>query len=300
MNAITPRRPIWRSLLYVPANVDRFIESVHTRGADAIILDLEDSVPPAEKATARGNLQDSARRVARGGADVLVRINRPLDLAVRDVEAAVSPDVGGLLISKVEGPDHVRLLAGLVDALEEQHSMDAGHTRLVVMIESARAFQHMDAIASAHPHIAALMIGGEDFALDLGMHPGPETLQYPKQQSIIAARAAGIVPLGLMATVADYSDLASVRENAERSRAFGMEGATCIHPSAVPILNEVFSPGENEVAEAKRIVEAYENAAATGRGSVEVDGRMVDVPVVLRAQRLLARADAISARDVGA
>ena len=103
--------PLWRSLLYVPANVERFIESAHTRGADAIILDLEDSVPPAKKLPARDALQDSAHRVARGGADVLVRINRPLGLAVRDVEATVSPEVRGLLISKVEGPDHVRLLA---------------------------------------------------------------------------------------------------------------------------------------------------------------------------------------------
>jgi citrate lyase subunit beta/citryl-CoA lyase len=234
-------------------------------------------------------LQDAAAQVGQNGADVLVRINQPLELAVRDIEAAINPRVRALQLPKVEGPDHVRLLATLVDRLEVERGMEPGHTLFAVMIESAAAFLKINEIAAAHPRIVAIMIGGEDLSLDLGMEPAPDTLQYPKQQSVIAARAAGIIPLGLMGTVADYQDLDSVRENALRSARFGLEGASCIHPAVVPLLNEAFSSSAEAVASAQRIVDAYNQSIAEGRGSIEVDGHMVDVPVVVRAQRLLAR-----------
>ena len=285
----TQRNILWRSLLYVPTNVPRFVEKAHLRGADGIILDLEDSVPPGEKAAAREMLQGAAEQVGRGGADVLVRTNQPLELAVRDIEAAVSSRVRALQLPKVAGADHVRLLAELVDRLEAERGMEQGHTLFAVMVESAAALLQIDDIAKAHPRVVAIMIGGEDLALDLGMAPAPDTLQYPKQASVIAARAAGIIPLGLMGTVADYQDLASVSENAVRSARFGLEGASCIHPSVVPVLNEAFSPTAEAVASAQRIVEAYDVATAKGLGAIEVDGNMVDVPVVVRAERLLAK-----------
>ncbi len=289
--------PVWRSLLYVPANVERFIQKAHTRGADGIILDLEDSVPPAEKEAARKRVPELAPRVGQNGADVLVRINRPLSLAVRDIESVVSPAIHALLLPKLMGADHVRLLAELVGDIEGERGMAIGWTRLIVMIENSRAFFKMKRIAAAHPRVAAVMIGGEDFALSLGMRPGPDTLHYPKQQSIIAARAAGVMPLGLMGTVADYQDLAAVRESARRAMEFGMDGATCIHPSVVPVLNEEFTPSREEVDRARRITDAYQAAIAEGRGSLEVDGHMVDVPVVERAHRLLERDAVIGARS---
>jgi citrate lyase subunit beta/citryl-CoA lyase len=287
---------LWRSLLYVPTNIPRFVEKAHLRGADGIILDLEDSIPPGEKSTARDMLQDAAAQVGQNGADVLVRINQPLELAVRDIEAAINPRVRALQLPKVEGPDHVRLLATLVDRLEVERGMEPGHTLLAIMIESAKAFLKINEIAAAHPRIVAIMIGGEDLSLDLGMEPAPDTLQYPKQQSVIAARAAGIIPLGLLGTVADYQDLDSIRENALRSARFGLEGASCIHPAVVPLLNEAFSPSPGAVVRAQRIVEAYDQSIAEGRGSIEVGGHMVDVPVVLRAQRLLAREAVIKSK----
>ena len=288
---------LWRSLLYVPTNVPRFVEKAHLRGADGIILDLEDSVPPGEKAAAREMLQGAAEQVGRIGADVLVRTNQPLELAVRDIEAAVSSRVRALQLPKVAGADHVRLLAELVDRLEAERGMEQGHTLFAVMVESAAALLQINGIAKAHPRVVAIMIGGEDLALDLGMAPAPDTLQYPKQASVIAARAAGIIPLGLMGTVADYQDLASVRENAVRSARFGLEGASCIHPSVVPVLNEAFSPTAEAVANAQRIVDADDVATAKGLGAIEVDGNMVDVPVVVRAKRLLAKDALIRSRQ---
>jgi citrate lyase subunit beta/citryl-CoA lyase len=281
--------PIWRSLLYVPVINERFIAKAHERGADAIILDLEDSVPMAKKAEARRRLADAVTRVGRGGADVLVRINRPLRLAVADLEAAVIPGVTALMLPKCAGPEHVRLLAETVTELETERRLPAGTMRFVVMIESAAAFGRMEAIAAAHPRVVALVLGAEDFADDVAMTPDAETLFMPKQQAVLAARAAGVIPLGFFGTVADYKNPEALRATIRRSKKFGFEGAPCVHPALVPIFNEEFAPSEEEIAAARRIVDAYTQASRAGVGAIEVDGMMVDVPVVRRAERVLLR-----------
>src|SRR5712691_2915300 len=139
--------PVWRSLLYVPANVVRYIEGAHRAQADAIILDLEDSVPDGERPRARRDLQASAATVARSGADVVVRINRPWRHAFLDLEAAISPRVQALALTKVESGDHVRLIAEAVAELEAERRMPIGTTRFIVMIETAAAFFRMPQIA---------------------------------------------------------------------------------------------------------------------------------------------------------
>lgn len=288
--------PVWRSLLYVPVNVDRFVDKAHTREADGIILDLEDSVPPSEKDHARTLVQEAAAKVSRNGADVLVRINRPLGIAVRDIEAVVSPAISALKLPKVQSAEHVQLLAEYIDELEAARGMTIGHTRLVAMVETADAFFAIDRIAKASPRLVSVVLGGEDFALDVGFKPDPAVYQYPKQQALIAARAAGLTPMGLIGTVADYSDndafLAVVRNSAR----FGMEGASCIHPKNVAMLNLGFSPDPEEVDYARRILTLDAEHAAQGRGSWELDGKMIDIPVVERARKLVNRADRIAAR----
>jgi citrate lyase subunit beta/citryl-CoA lyase len=298
MSDATDRKlPVWRSALYVPANVSRFIDGAHRRGADAIIVDLEDSVPLAERLAARRDLQATAENVARGGADVIVRINRPWRQTILDLEAAISPRVAALAVTKVDSADHVRLIAEVVSELEAERGMPVGATQFIVMIETADAWFRMPEIAKADKRIVALTLGGEDFALSVGMLPNAEGLFMPKQQLAIAARAAGILPLGFIGTVADYQDLDAFRETVRRSRRLGFRGASVIHPSQVPILNEEFGPSADEVSSACRIVAAYEEAVAAGRGSISVDGKMVDVPVVLRAQETLAIHEAIKQRE---
>ena len=296
MSDAANNRPVWRSLLYVPVNVDRFVDKAHMRGADGVILDLEDSVPPAEKAHARTLIDAAADKVSRNGADVLVRINRPIELAIRDIEAAVSPRICALKLPKIQSADHVKLIAELVDELEAARGMTVGSTWLLPMVETADAFFTIDAIAKAHPRVYTVLLGGEDFALDCGFVPDPEVYVYPKQQSIFAARAAGLTPMGLIGTVADYSDLDGFRTVVRHSAKFGFEGASCIHPANVPILNEEFSPNEEDVAYARKVIEADAAMAAEGRGSFEMDGKMIDIPIVYRAERLLARQARIEAR----
>jgi citrate lyase subunit beta/citryl-CoA lyase len=288
--------PVWRSLLYVPANVPRFVDSAHRRGADGIILDLEDSVPEAERPQARRSLQASAASVARAGADVMVRINRPWRQAILDLEAAVGPNVQALAVTKVDSADHVRLVAEVVSELEAERGIAVGTTKFKVMVETAAAFFRMPEIGMADPRVVAMTLGAEDFALSVGMLPEPEGLLMPKQQLAIAARAAGVMPMGFIGTVADYKDLDAFRATIRRSRRLGFVGASVIHPSQIAILNEEFGPNAGEVAAARRMVAAYEDAIAAGRGSIELDGKMIDVPVVARAQQLLARHAAVEAR----
>jgi citrate lyase subunit beta / citryl-CoA lyase len=288
--------PVWRSLLYVPVNVAKFVASAADRGADGVILDLEDSVAPAQKAAARLLLPDAVKQAARRGADVLVRVNRPWRLLVPDLEAAIIPGVTALKLPKIESAEHVQAIAEIVEELEIERGLPIGTVRFIPMVETASGFFRTEAIARAHPRVVGLTIGAEDLALSVGMLPEAEGLFYPKQQSIFAARAAGILPLGFIGTVADYKDQEKFRATIQRSRRLGFLGAACIHPLQVPILNEEYAPSAAEIATAERMVAAYDDAMAAGKGAVEFEGRMIDIPVVDRAKGVLTRAAAIRAR----
>ena len=294
---MTRELPVWRSLMYVPVNVDKFVDKAHTRGADVIQLDLEDSIPPAQKEQARTLVEKAAAKVRRGGADVVVRINQPLSLAVRDLEHSICPDVDAIACTKIDSASHVRLLDELVTELEEKRGMKAGHTKFITMIETPDAFTRIDEITRASPRVVAMNIGGEDFALNCNMEPDDEALLHPKQRMIIAARAAGVMPLGFIGTVADFSDWERFRQMVRRSRRFGFDGAGCIHPGQVTIVNEEYTPGEDDVAYARKVVDMDRAAAAEGRGSFQIDGKMIDIPVVVRAEKLLRRYEAIKARE---
>jgi citrate lyase subunit beta/citryl-CoA lyase len=293
---LRPPPPVWRSILYVPGNVPKFIDRAHERGADCILVDLEDSVTPAEKPTARTMLPETMKKVVRGGADVAVRINRPMRLAIPDIEAAVRPGLSALFVTKTEGVQHLRLLDEAVSELERERGMPVGGVGFAAMIEHPRALAHIDAIAEHGPRVIAMLVGGEDFAMETGSIPGDETLELPKRLVAFAAQAHGVAMLGVLGTVADYTDPVAYGKSAERARRFGFSGGTCVHPGLVQALNEAFMPPADEVAHAKKLIAADEKAAAEGRGSFTVDGKMIDIPVIDRARRLLARHDAIERR----
>ena len=287
---------VWRSQLYVPANNPRFIAKAHTRGSDAIILDLEDSVPLAERDGARQGLTKAIASVGQAGADVIVRINSPQDEAMHDLDVAIIAGVRGLFVSKVRDRAYIQAISTRVEELERERGLHSGEVILVAMIETAEAYLSAYHIARADPRIVALVLGGEDIALDIGAVPDTDTLAMPKQHIAITARAAGLIPFGIIGTIADYSDLKAVRGVAERSRKFGFEGAACVHPSVVPVLNAAFTPSEMEIDHALRVVTAYAEAEAKGRGATSLDGKMVDLPVVRRAENLIDRMRVIEQR----
>jgi citrate lyase subunit beta / citryl-CoA lyase len=293
------RQLVWRSLLIMPVNVPAFVEKAPQRGADAIVLDLEDSIPPAEKANARRLVKDAIVTAGRGGSDVLVRTNHAWELAEADLESAVWPGLNGIAYPKVEQVEQVQRVDETLSRLERQRGLEPGSVSLSILIETATGLLNARELAHASPRLVSISLGGEDFALDLGIEPttdGTEML-YGRLFIVLIAREAGLYPLGLMGSLAEYRDLDVFRRSVDGARQVGYRGASCIHPTQVPLLNEGFSPAPAEVEYARRVIAAYQEAEAQGRASIGLDGKMIDIPVLERARRTVARADQIAALE---
>lgn len=296
MAAMPTERPLWRSLLYVPATAERFVAKAAERGADGVILDLEDSIPPDGKAAARAALATAVPTVAAAGGEVLVRINRPWRLALPDLEAAVIAGVTGLCLPKVDGRDHLVEIDQVVGELEAERGLPVGGIRFCVLVETAKGVAESRLIATG-PRVAGMTAGGEDLAADLGLpEPDPEVLAPYEAAVRLAAREAGVMPLGYPGSIAEFSDLELFRRCAEAGRRAGSEGGMAIHPAQVPVLNAAFAPSEADVGHAEGLLAAFEAALAAGKGAVAYQGRMIDKPIVDRARRVLAARDRIAAR----
>lgn len=278
-----------RSYLYVPGSSQKFLGRAHERGADAIIIDLEDAVAPPEKQRARDRLAETVPAVGRHGAKVFVRINAvATGLALDDAAAAARAGAFGLFIPKLHAADDLREIAAHLDKVE-----GGGRPPLVFvgLLEDAAAVLDARVIAAGSPRLFAIATGGEDVATDMGAEPTPEVLRMPKLMVHLAAKALKLRSLGLLRSVADYRDLDGVARAAREARAFGFDGATCVHPGLVPILNAAFSPHPEELARARAMVAAFEAARSAGSGAFVFEGRMVDEPVVARARALIAEAE---------
>ncbi|NVD40502.1 CoA ester lyase [Ensifer sp. HO-A22] len=276
-----------RSLLYVPGSSPRFLEKAHERGADAVIIDLEDAVAANEKDAARAALARSVPMVGRAGATVIVRINthdEPTMLA--DASAACQAGAQALYIPKVSSPDILHRLDAHLRPLE-----DAGNRppmRFAPLIEDTEGLLNATPIA-AGPRVFAISVGGEDLATAMGAQPTPEVLRLPKLMVHYAAKAAGILSFGLLRSTADYADRQALAAAVAEAKDFGFDGATCIHPSVVPLLNGGFSPSPEELDRARRLIDAADQADQAGIGAFTFEGKFVDRPIVTRARALLAR-----------
>jgi citrate lyase subunit beta / citryl-CoA lyase len=277
-----------RSLLYVPVSSERFLGKAHERGADAIILDLEDAVVPDRKDAARARLGQAVPMARRRGAVIFVRINSQPDRIRLDAEAACRAGADGLLVAKARDAEGIAGLADFLGGIEQNIGRTA--MSLVPMIEDPGAVLEARTIAKASPRVFALMTGGEDLATALGAEPTPEVLRLPKLMVHLAAQAAGVRSFGLLRTVADYKDLEGIEQSAHEARRHGFDGASCVHPAVVPILNRAFSPSQAELDYARALVAAFEAARAAGQGAFAFEGRMVDEPVVRRARALIEKA----------
>jgi citrate lyase subunit beta/citryl-CoA lyase len=261
---------MYRSMLYVPAHSERFLSKAHQRGADAIILDLEDAVPEADKDAARAGLAGNVARAGHAGAAVWVRINSGAR-AMDDARAAAAAKVAGIVVAKAE-PHGLAALAPL-------------GVKLLALLESPAAILDARACAAV-PAVIGTMVGGEDLATALGARAVPEVLRTPKLLAHYATKAEGKLSFGMLRSIADYSDLAAIKASAEEARMHGFDGASCVHPSAVPILNAAFAPSAEEVVWATRVVDAAKDNA----GAFALDGQMVDKPIVEHARAVLAKA----------
>jgi citrate lyase subunit beta/citryl-CoA lyase len=277
-----------RSLLYVPANSSRFVGRAHERGADAIILDLEDAVAPSEKEAARAALCEAVPAVGRNGATVFVRINNRPSLLDVDAEAACRAGAAGLVVPKVQSPELLLRLAAQMEAVEREIGRAPLH--FVPLLEDPGAILDARQIATASKRVLALATGGEDLATGMDAEPTADMLRFPKLLVHFAAKAAGVRSFGLMRSIANYSDIDAISASAREARALGFDGASCVHPAVVPILNQAFTPDPIALDRARRMVAAFEQAEAEGRGAFAFEDEMVDLPIVERARRLIARA----------
>lgn len=290
-----------RSLLFTPGHKPAMIAKAMTSDADGVIIDLEDAVPDDQKLNARAEL---ATLSAPGEREVFVRINSAAtDRVWGDINAAAAARPAGILLSKAERPEDVTRVDGALLAAEEAAGVGSGSTELLLLVESALGLRNAYDMARASDRVVSLIFAsGEegDLVADLGVQwslAGPELLTA-RSQVVIAARAAGL-DFPLDAVHMNVQDLDGLRSEAEFAKRLGLTGKLCIHPAQVPIVNEVFTPSQQEVAEQRRILAAFEKALAEGSAAVMLDGRMVDYANANRARRILALANEDNAPPAG-
>ena len=276
----------WRSMLFVPAAAPQRWQKAHTRRADALIVDLEDSTQPEVKAAARAQAGDAIRHLAGNGATVTVRVNNDPALLADDLEAVVMAGLAAIVMPKVEEAADLESLSAMLDALEYEAGLERNAVRVVAVIESPRALERVTRIADA-PRLCGLCLGSEDFSLSLGRKPAPLSLDLAAMHIAYAASARGIMGIGMATGIANFTDLEAFGAEARRAHAMGLTGAMCIHPNQVAALNDAFGFSEEDIAEARAVLAAWD---ARVDGVVSHNGKMIDQPVVERARRLLGAA----------
>lgn len=280
-----------RSRLYLPGNEPKYFINAGLHGPDAVILDLEDSVHPAEKDTARILVRNALRVVDFGPAERMVRINQlPLGLTDLDEVLPEAPDM--VLIPKVEQPQQVAEVDQRIGEVLARCRLERP-VWLMPILESALGIENALAIATASERVAALTIGLEDYTADLGVmktREGNESL-YARSRLVNAAHAAGVQAID--SVYGDVGDMDGLRQWGQRSRSQGFEGMGCIHPRQIPVIHQAFAPSANEIEKALRIVAAFEEAQQAGRAVVSLGAKMIDPPVVQRALKLVKQARAM-------
>jgi citrate lyase subunit beta/citryl-CoA lyase len=280
-----------RSFLFVPGHHPRRIAKAFDSAADAVIIDLEDAVPPAEKRVARENA--AAALGDRGAAAAFVRVNGAPDPGcLDDLLEVVRPGLAGIVLPKAESAAQLQALDWAIGQIEARHGLPPGAIELVPLVESARGVEEALVMAGSTARVRRMTYGVADYSLDLGLQADPQEtgLSYLRARLVHASRACGLeAPID--SVVVEIRDPRRLRESALRARALGFGGKLCLHPDQVPVVNEVFGPTAEELARARAVVAAYDEARARGEAAVTVDGSFVDAPVAEKARKLLQRAE---------
>ncbi len=274
-----------RSRLYLPGDQPRLTINAGLYKPDGIILDLEDSVAPPEKKSTRFIVRNALREVDFMGAERMVRINQ-LPMGIKDLDYIVPHGVHSVLIPKCEDAEAVKEIDAHIQNLRSQRKVK-NEIYLMPIIESALGVVNSYKIAAASPNNVALTIGLEDFTADIGAErtlEGKESF-LARHQVVLAARAAGIQPID--SVFSDVADEEGLRQSVLEAKSIGFEGKGCIHPGQIRIVNEAFAPSEGEIERAKKIILALEEAKRKKSGVVSLGTKMIDPPVVKRAERIL-------------
>ncbi|MBN1331090.1 MAG: HpcH/HpaI aldolase/citrate lyase family protein [Candidatus Heimdallarchaeota archaeon] len=279
-----------RTRLYIPGNNPAMIQNASIYDADSLIFDLEDSIPISEKDSARHLIKNALKIIDFGDCEITVRINSfESKYFQKDLEAIISPKLDGILLPKTESFETILTIDKEITHLEKERNIPVGKIRLMPIIETAQGVLSIEKIVTA-PRIAAVGLGGEDLTADIGAKRTKEgkELEYISSKIILACAANKIQAIDTV--YSDVNDIDGLYYAALKAVEMGFQGKSIIHPSQVEVVHRAFTPTQEEIESAEKIVKAYKESTKKGLGAISVDGRMIDLPVVLRAERILKRA----------
>jgi citrate lyase subunit beta/citryl-CoA lyase len=286
-----------RSFLFAPGNHARRVEKALSLDADAVILDLEDAVAAAEKRATRDAVAAALARPRRRL--LYVRVNAAdSEFCYGDLLAVVRRGLDGIILPKVEAAAELATIDWLLAQLECEQGLASRSIDLIPIIETARGLGRIDRILAAGTRVRRVAFGAGDFTLDLDMiwTRQEAELGYPRLRIVTASRAAAIeAPLDTVWV--DLADAQGLEASARTALELGFQGKMCIHPNQIPVVNQVFTPSETEIAFAERVVEAFARAGREGSAAIQVDGKFIDYPIVYRARRVLEKVAALRARE---
>ncbi len=283
-----------RSMLFLPGNNPNMLINASTLGADSVIFDLEDAVSPAEKDAARILVRNTMRYMDLAGCEVIVRINSvDTDYWRKDIDIILPEKPGLILLPKTSTAEDALTAASYIDEAEERFGIEKGTVGLMPLIETALGVENAFAIASSCDRVKALFLGAEDLTADLQCKRTKEgrEIEYARTRLVVAARAAGVDVYDTPFT--DVNDDEGIVVDANVAKALGFTGKASISPRHVEVINDVFSPTEAEIDYAYEVMDAIALAKAQGKGAIALHGKMIDAPIVARAERTISMAKAL-------
>lgn len=282
-----------RSLLFVPGDSQRKIEKAASLDADVVCLDMEDGVALSQKPAARDSIRHALQNVNFGRSERMIRINPyGSGLETEDLSLTLPGRPDSVLLPKVEGAEALHWLDAQLAAAEQASGWPAGGIEMLAMVETARGIVNLKEIASASPRLTALIFGAEDLAGDIGAVRTREAWEVFYARSAVVTHAAAFGLQAIDMVFVDFNDTEGLLRECRQGVELGYAGKQLIHPNQIAPANEAFTPDDAAIAQARRIVEAFERHQASGQGAFALDGRMVDMPVVKAAQHVLAKARA--------
>ena len=279
-----------RALLYMPGDNWKMITKSITLGVDSICMDMEDGAAVNKKAEARETIIRALKEIDFGASEKLARINSVgSGWEKDDIETVLPYRPDGIVIPKVESFEQVDWASRIIEGAELRHGWTLNSIRILIGVETAKGILNLKEIAS-HPRLDAIIFGGEDFAASIGATRTKEAIEllYARQVVIVACAANDLQAIDIVTI--DYKDLDALRVESEFGAGLGFSGKQIIHPNQVSVVQEAFTPSEEAIAHAQRIVETFEASQKEGKGAYSLDGKMIDMPLLKSAQKVLARA----------
>ena len=286
---------LFRSLLFVPGNRSDMLEKASTADTDILVPDMEDSVPDNEKSNARSLISEKLETLSGKNQSIVPRVNA-LDtgLTFDDIHAVVNSKTYGISVGKIESSWDIKEVSKILSQIESEKSVELGSTKIIAWIESASAIVNVNSIASASDRMLGIAFGGEDFTNDMGIQRSETGIEilYPRSVVAVAAKAAGITAIDT--PYVNFRDNNGLEQEIKSVLPLGFKAKFAIHPGQLQSINNLFSPSEEAIEYANKVIEVFEEAERDGSGATSLDGKMIDVPVVKRARNLLELANRMS------